>query len=145
MSMTDKKKREPEFDPAEVRALSVAVYKARLVQDSGEGAVERMIAADKDTGEKLAGRAAAYDALTRCYMRVARLAEAKLEYAKRQLAEAREALNRAETWARDEVAGKAGCLLPCACDNQPWADGRDCMSVARAAIAAHAAAMGTKE
>jgi hypothetical protein len=71
MSMTDQKKREPEFDPAEVRALSVAVYKARLVQDSGEGAVERMIAADKDTGEKLAGRAAAYDALTRCYMRVA--------------------------------------------------------------------------
>jgi hypothetical protein len=56
MSMTDQKKREPEFDPAEVRALSVAVYKARLVQDSGE---------------KLAGRAAAYDALTRCYMRVA--------------------------------------------------------------------------
>jgi hypothetical protein len=45
------------------------------VQDSGEGAVERMIAADKDTGEKLAGRAAAYDALTRCYMRVARLAQ----------------------------------------------------------------------
>jgi hypothetical protein len=75
MSMTDQKKREPEFDPAEVRALSVAVYKARLVQDSGEGAVERMIAADKDTGEKLAGRAAAYDALTRCYMRVARLAQ----------------------------------------------------------------------
>jgi hypothetical protein len=75
MNMTDQKKREPEFDPAEVRALSVAVYKARLVQDSGEGAVERMIAADKDTGEKLAGRAAAYDALTRCYMRVARLAQ----------------------------------------------------------------------
>jgi hypothetical protein len=74
-TMDERKKREPEFDPAEVRALSVAVYKARLVQDSGEGAVERMIAADKDTGEKLAGRAAAYDALTRCYMRVARLAQ----------------------------------------------------------------------
>jgi hypothetical protein len=74
-TMDERKKREPEFDPAEVRAMSVAVYKARLVQDSGEGAVERMIAADKDTGEKLAGRAAAYDALTRCYMRVARLAQ----------------------------------------------------------------------
>lgn len=70
--MSDRKKREPEFDPAEVRALSVAAYKMRLVQDSGEGAVERMIEKDGDAGEKLANRASIYDALSRCYMRLLR-------------------------------------------------------------------------
>lgn len=67
--MTEKKKREPEFDPETVRNASVAVYKMRLVADSGEGAVERMIAKDGDAGEKLRSRAGFYDVLTRCYMR----------------------------------------------------------------------------
>lgn len=70
--MSTRKKREREFDPAEVRAMSVEVYKMRLVLDSGDGAVERMIEKDQDNGEKLAGRAAAYDPLTRCYMRLLR-------------------------------------------------------------------------
>jgi hypothetical protein len=66
----EKKKREPEFDPVRVRDVSVEVYKARLVQDSGAGAVERMIAKDGDNGERLRDvRAVAYDKLTRCYMR----------------------------------------------------------------------------
>jgi hypothetical protein len=63
-------KREPEFDQERVRDISVEVYKMRLVADSGEGAVERMLAKDGDTGSKLREvRAVAYDALTRCYMR----------------------------------------------------------------------------
>jgi hypothetical protein len=69
-TMNERKKREPEFDPLLVREASIAVYKMRLVQDSGDGAVERMVEKDGDAGEKLAGRAAAYDPLTRCYMRL---------------------------------------------------------------------------
>lgn len=65
--------REPkprEFDPVRVREVSIAVYKARLIEDSGEGAVERMLEKDNDGGKKLSGRAHAYDPLTRAYMRV---------------------------------------------------------------------------
>lgn len=58
----------PTFDPEYIRNLSEAVYRRRLIDDSGEGADERMIAKDKDSGEKLRGRAAAYDPLTRAYL-----------------------------------------------------------------------------
>ena len=64
-----KEARTREFS-ARVRQTSIAVYKARLVQDSGDGAVERMIEKDGDDGSKLAGRAAAYDPLTRAYFKV---------------------------------------------------------------------------
>lgn len=62
--------RKPEFDVEHVRDVSEAVYRARLDDESGEGAAERMIAKDGDGGEKLRRRAGAYDALTRAYMRV---------------------------------------------------------------------------
>lgn len=70
-----KEKREPEFDADMVHGLSIDVYKMRLVAGSGEGAVERMIAKDEDNGEKLSNRAAAYDALSRCYLRALKTAE----------------------------------------------------------------------
>lgn len=54
----------------QIRDISEKVYKIRLVQDSGAGAVERMIADDKDGGKKLRGRAGAYDSLTRAYLQV---------------------------------------------------------------------------
>lgn len=63
------KKRVNEFDPGMVRELSVRVYKLRLEADNGKGAVERMIAKDEDNGEKLASRAAAYDKLSRTYLK----------------------------------------------------------------------------
>ncbi len=68
--MSDRKRYEPEFDPVRVRDISIAVYKMRIVADSGEGAVERIIAKDADDGSKLRERARSYDKLTRCYMRV---------------------------------------------------------------------------
>lgn len=49
----------------QVRDISVAVYKIRL-----EDAVARMIEKDKDGGEKLRGRAASYDGMTRAYLEV---------------------------------------------------------------------------
>lgn len=64
-----KENKPPEFDADTVRSLSITVYKMRLVAESGEGAVERMIAKDKDDGRMLSNRAAAYDALSRCYLR----------------------------------------------------------------------------
>lgn len=68
--MTERPKREPEFDAERVRDVSEAIYRARLADESGEGAAERMIAKDGDNGEKLRRRAGFYDALTRAYMRV---------------------------------------------------------------------------
>jgi hypothetical protein len=64
------KEKKPTFDPNYIRNLSEAVYRIALNRDSGEGAVERMIAKDKDGGEKLRNRAAAYDKLTRAYLEV---------------------------------------------------------------------------
>ncbi len=64
------RKREPEFDATFIRDLSELAYRQRLVDESGEGSCERMIAHDKDNGEGLRRRAAAYDALTRAYMRI---------------------------------------------------------------------------
>lgn len=56
----------------QVRDISVAVYKIRLEDASGGGkdAVARMIEKDKDGGEKLRGRAASYDGMTRAYLEV---------------------------------------------------------------------------
>ena len=50
--------------PAEVRQISIAVYKMRL----GPKDTARMLAKDADDGEKLSERASAYDPLTRCYL-----------------------------------------------------------------------------
>ncbi|MFA5897739.1 MAG: hypothetical protein WC829_01370 [Hyphomicrobium sp.] len=67
-----KPKREPEFDPTEVRDLSEKVYRDLLERDNAEGAVARMIKKDGDGGEKLRERAGSYDKLTRAYMRAQR-------------------------------------------------------------------------
>ena len=60
---------------ARVREISIAVYKVRLEQESGAGAAARMVAQDEERkpgcGESmLASRAAAYDPLTRAYLKV---------------------------------------------------------------------------
>lgn len=70
--MAEQKKREPKptFDPDYIRDLSEKVYRLTLVRDNGEGSPERMIASDKDNGEKLRNRAGAYDPLTRVYLKV---------------------------------------------------------------------------
>lgn len=65
-----RKGRVAEFDAAHVEAISEAVYRSRLCDESGDGADERMIEKDGDGGAKLRGRARAYDALTRAYLRV---------------------------------------------------------------------------
>ena len=59
----------PTFDPSYIRDLSEQVYRVRLEQDC-EGNAARMIAKDEDNGEKLRNRAAAYDSLTRAYLKV---------------------------------------------------------------------------
>lgn len=59
----------PTFEPNYIRHLSEQVYRVRLEHDC-EGNVARMIAKDKDNGEKLRNRAAAYDPLTRAYLKV---------------------------------------------------------------------------
>lgn len=60
----------PSFDPAYVRDISEKVYRARLddMSGGGPGAVERMIAKDKDDGKKLRNRAGMYDPITRAYL-----------------------------------------------------------------------------
>jgi hypothetical protein len=62
--------RKPTFDPVYIRDLSEKAYRACLVRDNGVGSPERMIADDKDNGEKLRNRAGAYDSLTRVYLKV---------------------------------------------------------------------------
>lgn len=57
------------FDPEYIRDLSEKVYRLRLEQDCA-GNVERMIAKDEDTGQKLRNRSGAYDPLTRAYLKV---------------------------------------------------------------------------
>lgn len=69
---TDEEKAETARKAEEVRDVSVAVYKLRLDDASGEGAVDRMLAKDDDGGDKLRGRVASYDALTRAYLAVLR-------------------------------------------------------------------------
>lgn len=51
-----------------VRQVSEKVYRRRLIQESGEGSPERMVAKDSDCGIKLMRRAGSYDPLTRCYL-----------------------------------------------------------------------------
>ena len=60
----------PTFDPEYIRDISEKVYRANLNRDSGDGAPERMIEKDQDGGQKLRNRAAAYDKLTRSYLKV---------------------------------------------------------------------------
>ena len=62
------KERKPTFDPKYIRDLSESVYRIRLEQDCA-GNVDRMIAKDEDNGEMLRGRAAAYDPITRAYLK----------------------------------------------------------------------------
>lgn len=61
--------RPPSFDPEYIRDLSVRAYRLRLEQEC-PGNVARMLEKDADDGTKLRGRAAAYDALTRAYLKV---------------------------------------------------------------------------
>lgn len=56
---TDAEKEATRVYAAQVEAITVRVYCARLEQDS-PGAVQRMLANDKDGGVKLRGRAMAY-------------------------------------------------------------------------------------
>lgn len=67
-----KQPKEPKHSPERIREISVAVYKIRLEQASGggPGAVARMLEKDKDNGEKLRGRAEAFDPLTKAYLDV---------------------------------------------------------------------------
>lgn len=59
------------YSPDEIRDISEAVYKIRLEEGNmPKGAVERMLADDNDDGKKLRQRAAAYDPLTRAYLKV---------------------------------------------------------------------------
>ena len=59
----------PTFDPEYIRDISEKAYRLRLEQDCS-GNVSRMIAKDEDEGQKLRNRAAAYDPLTRAYLKV---------------------------------------------------------------------------
>ena len=61
--------RKPTFNPEYIRDLSEAAYRLRLEQDS-PGNVQKMLGKDNDGGMKLRNRAAAYDPLTRCYLKV---------------------------------------------------------------------------
>lgn len=71
---TLKPKAPPEFDPALVRRISLAVYKDRL--DAGSGperdgttATQRMLAKDPDNGKRMEELSKAFDTLTRAYLR----------------------------------------------------------------------------
>lgn len=64
------RERKATFAPEYIRDISEHVYRQALVRDSGADAPERMIAKDKDNGEKLRNRAGAYDSLTRIYLGV---------------------------------------------------------------------------
>lgn len=63
------KERKVCFDPEYVRDISERVYRERLCDASGDGAVQRMVAKDGDGGQKLRGRAASYDVLSRAYLK----------------------------------------------------------------------------
>lgn len=68
--MNEAKLKRPVFEPVRIRDISVAVYRKRLIQDSGPGADQRMIEKDADGRLKMRGRAAADDPLTRAYLDV---------------------------------------------------------------------------
>lgn len=60
------------YTPEQIRDISLKVYRLNLDHPSGggKGAADRMVADDKDDGEKQRNRAAAYDKLTRLYLAV---------------------------------------------------------------------------
>lgn len=66
--MTSKPTPLPAFSDELVRDVSELVYRARL----GESDTAKMIAEDKDQGQKLRSRAGSYDSLTRTYLTVLR-------------------------------------------------------------------------
>lgn len=68
--MSEAKERKPTFAPEYIRDISEQVYRKRLIAESGGGTPDRMIAKDKDNGEKLRNRAGSYDPLTRAYLDV---------------------------------------------------------------------------
>ena len=53
------------YTPDQIRDISVQVYMDRLGKDD----TKRMLEKDADAGKKLRGRAAAYDPVTRSYLR----------------------------------------------------------------------------
>jgi hypothetical protein len=73
------KKNQPEKEPTHsvdfIRDVSEAIYRIRLNDTSGggSGAVDRMIEKDKDTGQKLRGRAAIYDPIVRVALDVLKI------------------------------------------------------------------------
>lgn len=68
MNCTAEKLKRPVFEAARLRDISVAVYRKRLIQDSGPGADERMLAKDADGGLKMRNRAAIYDGIVRAVL-----------------------------------------------------------------------------
>lgn len=66
--MAAAKAKKPTFAPDYIRDLSEQVFRIRLEQDC-PGNVARMIEKDEDSGEKLRNRAAAYDPITRAYLK----------------------------------------------------------------------------
>jgi hypothetical protein len=76
--MTEKKpkpERKPTHSVDLVRDVSEAIYRIHLnkLSGGGSGAVERMIAKDKDQGQKLRGRAAIYDPIIRTALEVLKI------------------------------------------------------------------------
>lgn len=63
------KEPKPTFDPEYIRDISEKVYRLNL-ERSCAGDVDRMIEKDRDEGQKLRNRAAAYDSITRLYLKV---------------------------------------------------------------------------
>ena len=59
------KERKPTFDPDHIRNISEVVYRLEL----GDDDTTRMLEKDNDGGQKLRNRAAAYDSLTRSYLK----------------------------------------------------------------------------
>jgi hypothetical protein len=64
LKMVAEKKKIPTWNPEFIRDLSERVYRRQLGSDD----TRRMIEKDKDNGEKLRNRAAAYDQLSRAYL-----------------------------------------------------------------------------
>ena len=62
------KEKKPTFAPDYIRDISEQVYRIRLEQDCA-GNVARMIEKDEDEGQTLRNRAAAFDPLTRAYLK----------------------------------------------------------------------------
>lgn len=68
VNLEEKKKREPEFDPAYVDRITDLVYRDRL----GPEDTASMIDKDGDNGEKLHNRSKSYEGVVRSVLRVLR-------------------------------------------------------------------------